>query len=203
MKNPLYTAFFHGWMLYFTVDFTIDKVFLDMYHCKLCQHESYTIIGFTQHMKVHSNVPNCSFTCGVPDCSRAFKKFSAFKSHLYRDHRGYQRYHRSVRFDQTDTALTCQIEVCHFTCTSLKDFIRHLKDHIDEGRAIKCPFKSCERTFSVKSTFASHVSRIHKNSKPEHLHETVFANPSQHDCQPSTSLDDSEGPEPGEVFVDL
>lgn len=148
-------------------------------------------------MKVHSNVPNCSFTCGIPDCSRAFTTFSAIKSHLYRDHRRYQRSHSRVRFDQTDTTLIYQLEYCHFTCTSLKDLIRHLKDHIDEGREIKCPFRSCERTFTVKSTFASHISRTHKNSQPEHLYEAVFANPPQPECEPCTSVDDSEGPESG------
>ncbi len=171
-----------------------------MYHCKLCQHESNTIVGFTKHMKGHSNVPNCCFTCGVADCSRAFTKFAAFRSHLYRDHKGYQKSRKGARFDQIDTTLICQIGYCHFTCTTLNDLIRHLKGHIDEGREIKCPFKSCERTFSVKSTFASHISRTHKNSPPELLNEAVFANPPQHVCQPCTSQDESEGPEPCEVF---
>lgn len=151
-------------------------------------------------MKVHSNFPYCSFTCGVPDCCRVFTKFAAFKSHLYRDHKGYQKSHRGGRFNQSDITLICQIEYCLYKCTSLKDLIRHLKDHIDEGREIKCPFKSCVRTFCVKSTFASHISRTHKNDQPEHLHDAVLANPSQLECQPCTSLDESEEPEPGEIF---
>lgn len=171
-----------------------------MFHCKLCQHESNNIVGFTKHMKGHSNVPNCCFTCGVPDCSRAFTKFAAFKSHLYRDHKGYQKSSKGARFEQIETTLICQIGYCHFTCTTLNDLFRHLQDHIKKGREIKCPFKSCERTLSVKSTFASHISRTHKNSPPELLNEAVFANPQQHECQPCTSQDESEGPQPCEVF---
>lgn len=167
-----------------------------MYHCKQCAHESKTLIGFTHHMKLHSNAPNCPFTCGVPGCTRAFSKFAAFKSHLYRDHDGYKS-HRSDRDEQIGTTLICQTDFCQITFTNLKEFLNNLKAHIQEGRKITCPFRGCEKTFGVKSTFASHISRIHKNSSAEHRHEVVFQhtsqeaqfeNPSQSVSQPSTSL---------------
>lgn len=149
-------------------------------------------------MKLHSNAPNCLFTCGVPDCTRAFRKFAAFKSHLYRDHKGYQRSRKSDRFERTDTTYRpiCQIEFCQIKCTNLKEFINHLKVHIEEGREIKCPFRGCEKKFGVKSTFASHMSRTHKNSTAEHINEAIFTNASQPLSQPSTSqIENDEQPE--------
>lgn len=36
------------------------------------------VLGFTRHMKLQSNAPNCPFTCDVPECSRSFRKFANF-----------------------------------------------------------------------------------------------------------------------------
>ena len=83
-----------------------------------------------------------------------------------------------------------------------------MKGHIQEGRKITCPFKGCEKTFGVKSTFASHSSRIHKNSSAEHVavfqhlsQEVQSENPSQPVSQPSTShIEDDEQPETRELY---
>ena len=172
-----------------------------MYHCKQCAHESKTIIGFTNHMKLHSNAANCPFTCGVPNCTRAFSKFAAFKSHLYRDHKGYKS-DKSTTDEPTGTTLSCQIEFCQGIFTNVKELLNHLKGHITEGRKITCPFRACEKTFGVKSTFASHISRTHKKSLageirevvfPHPAQETQFETPSQPVSPPSTSLSEYEG----------
>uniref|UniRef100_A0A3B1IPE7 C2H2-type domain-containing protein n=1 Tax=Astyanax mexicanus TaxID=7994 RepID=A0A3B1IPE7_ASTMX len=80
------------------------------------------------------------------------------------------------------------MEGCQFECSYLKGLISHLKDHIKQGRKINCPFRRCEKTFSVKSSFASHLSRAHKNSSVGHLHETVLVNVHE-TVRPSQSLD--------------
>ncbi|KAG9281964.1 hypothetical protein AMEX_G546, partial [Astyanax mexicanus] len=169
-----------------------------MYHCKVCNYESNAVVGFTQHMKLHSNSPNCPFACGVSECSRVFRKFAAFKSHLYRDHKSYQRSLRSSAYENIHRTLICQIEFCQSTFTNLKEFVNHLKSHIQEGRKIKCPFRGCEKEFGVKSTFSSHISRTHRNSSSEHVHETFFDNPHQNMGQSScteTEIVEELGPE--------
>lgn len=45
--------------------------------------------------------------------------------------------------------------------------------HIKEGRAVACPFKQCDKTFNVVSTFTSHLSRKHK-SREGHLIECII-----------------------------
>lgn len=47
--------------------------------------------------------------------------------------------------------------------------------HIKEGRTIVCPFKQCDKTFTVVSTFTSHLSRKHKRSEEGNLMDSVMA----------------------------
>lgn len=73
-----------------------------------------------------------------------------------------------------------------------------------------CTFQASDKTFSVKSAFASHISRVHKNSSAAHLHEVVYKqptreaqidNPSQPISRPSTSIiEDDERLETGEMY---
>ena len=137
-----------------------------MYHCKLCSYKSKAFVDFTCHMKLHSNVPNHPFTCGVPNCTRSFRKFSAFSSHIYRDHRSKQ------IVEQNRAALTCQVEDCKKTFADRKSLIHHLRGHIREGRKITCPFRGCYKVFGVLNSFSVHVSRLHKESSFKHVDET-------------------------------
>ena len=43
----------------------------------------------------------------------------------------------------------------------MSDFMLHLKRHLTENVAIACPFNKCNKIFTVKSSFTSHISRIH------------------------------------------
>ena len=36
--------------------------------------------------RTHSHDPNFLITCGRPGCCKAYKQFSSFKSHIYRNH---------------------------------------------------------------------------------------------------------------------
>ena len=61
-----------------------------MFHCKfnMCEHVSETVVQFIQHTKLHSNTPHYHYQCGVPDCTRLYRKAAVLKTHMYRDHRG-------------------------------------------------------------------------------------------------------------------
>lgn len=143
-----------------------------MFICMFCKHEFNTKVAFARHTKLHKNAPNQAFTCGVPDCAQSFRKFSACKSHIYRDHKEYQRTSKGSQFQLQDSII-CHIEGCYFECQNLKGLISHLKGHLQGGRAVVCLFRECSKTFCVKSTFASHISRAHKNSSVDHLVSTV------------------------------
>ncbi len=72
----------------FTLHCTYEvHVLTKMLCCQFCDRSFESVLSFFQHMKIHSHVPNADFKCGVPDCSRKFKKYTAFKAHIFRDHK--------------------------------------------------------------------------------------------------------------------
>lgn len=122
-------------------------------------------------MKIHSHVPNSVFECGIPDCSRTFKKFTAFKAHIFRDHK--DRPSKTSVEQLGIDALVCDIGTCQEKCSDLKNFVLHLKNHIKEGTRVPCPF-TCNKQFSFASTLTSHLSRKHRNSSAERLRHSVL-----------------------------
>lgn len=136
-----------------------------MIPCQFCSLKCGTVFEYVRHMRLHRHSANGSFKCGVTNCSMNFKNFNAFKSHSYRYHK---RQPASVSVAQLCTSdLMCHIDYCAVHCEDLTGFLSHLKTHLKEGTAVTCPFQQCKKTFSVLSTFTSHLSRCHKG-KTEH-----------------------------------
>lgn len=84
-------------------------------------------------MRTHSCLPNASFKCGFPECTRAFSKFSAFKSHTFRHKYGKNRTKPDGAGD-----LTCHIDLCSTKCEDIRGLLLHLKSHITEGKTVTC-----------------------------------------------------------------
>jgi hypothetical protein len=49
----------------------------------------------------------------------------------------------------------------------------HLKRHITDSLAVCCPFKKCDKTFTVKSSFTSYISRHHRDANAYNLCDKV------------------------------
>lgn len=75
--------------------------------------------------------------------------------------------------DGTDSA--------HAKCSHLKDFLTHLLNHIWENFSISCPFKNCDKLFTVKSSFTVHISQIHIYTNTYHLSFSVVQYAEQQD----------------------
>lgn len=140
-----------------------------MLPCQICGHKSNDIVAYVKHMRLHSSVPNVVFQCCMADCSRTFRKVAALKSHIYRHHK------EQVMEPRLSLAanLTCHVDFCSATCDSLTQFYSHLKMHIKEGRTVACPFKHCDKTFTVLSSFTSHMSRRHKKCAERSLIDSI------------------------------
>ena len=106
----------------------------------------------------------------MPNCKRSFRKCAGLKAHLYRDHK--KRDTEPSLSMPVD--LTCHVDFCSNKSDSLTDFYSHLKVHIKEGRAVACPFMHCDKTFTVVSTFTSHLSRKHKQSAEGNLMDSII-----------------------------
>ena len=54
----------------------------------LCSLNLATLANWLSHIRlVHSSDSSFAISCGIDQCSRTFKTFSAFNSHVYRNHR--------------------------------------------------------------------------------------------------------------------
>ncbi|KAL2083090.1 hypothetical protein ACEWY4_020863 [Coilia grayii] len=140
-----------------------------MFPCQICSHNCATIVSYVRHMKIHKNTPNLTFKCVLPDCSKTFRNFSTFKCHTYR--------HRVSRHVVSPTLhgveLSCHVDFCSARCETLTTFYSHLKTHIREGKTVVCPYRHCSKSFTVLSTFTSHMSRAHKNVAEKNLSESI------------------------------
>lgn len=128
-----------------------------MYVCKLCNHSSGSLKRFSEHFSVHRNVVNFDFPCGVPGCNRTFRNYSSFKTHVHRDHQPFSRKKDAQFF----CVSTWNCPLCAVKCEEIHDILSHLRVHIKHGVEIRCPFANCKKRFSVRSSFASHISRVH------------------------------------------
>lgn len=141
--------------------------------------------NYVQHTKLHSNAPNYHYQCGVPDCSRRYRKHTGLQIHMYRQHRSYLQAAGPILPDTSalppdtsalppDTPLKCLLEACAFKCDTLASLIKHLKMHIREGMVTRCPFRGCDCTFTHMMTFASHISRKHRCAEDSVLDNLVL-----------------------------
>lgn len=65
------------------------------------------------------------------------------------------------------------MDFCSTKCEDIQGLLLHLKSHITEGKTVLCPFRQCDKKFTVKSPFTSHVSRKHKDYSERSLVESI------------------------------
>lgn len=118
-----------------------------MLSCEKCAKMFSNIHIYFAHIRnVHRFDPDFKFVCGVNSCPVTLN-FSSLKNHLNK--------HETFKAKKTSNRLTCK--VCNFKTYLKSKFIAHFKSH-DQ---IVCPVKNCESTYSVYSSFTSHLSRFH------------------------------------------
>ncbi|XP_070406925.1 uncharacterized protein [Nothobranchius furzeri] len=169
-----------------------------MFNCKLvgCEHVFRNVHSYVQHTKLHSNVPNYQYQCGVPDCSWRCRKHTGLQIHMYRQHRSNPQTAGSTLPDTsalpTNAPLKCLVEVCAFKCSTLASLIGHLKKHISGGLETRCPFRDCDCTFTNVSSFASHICRKHRSVEDSVLNDVVLDRSIATEPLPGTSQSYSE-----------
>ena len=126
------------------------------FKCKQCCFSANTIPRYVKHVKVHRNHANFRFPCGISKCSCNFKTFCALQTHMYRNHTKPKpaRSHKCVN-------LSCQVEECTFKSSHLSSLCEHLNLHIRDGgnKFYFCPSSTCQKLFSVRSSFTSHLNQ--------------------------------------------
>lgn len=129
-----------------------------MIKCRFCYRTFQTLKGYVLHCRVHRNEPRCVFKCESTDCRQTFCTYAAFRAHFYRKH-------NEPAPPLTGTAIVsnfvCALSLCSNRFQTVQELLVHLKKHLVEGRAITCPIAGCQRTYTLKSSFTSHLSRKH------------------------------------------
>ncbi|XP_074657114.1 uncharacterized protein LOC141910282 [Tubulanus polymorphus] len=132
------------------------------YQCKECAYTSASLKRYVQHYRLHRNVPNLLFPCGVPGCSQEFRNYSTFNSHVSTNHLEYRRRVKLSCVDRSERdRLICSFDFCEQNCIDVLELVSHLKKHIREGREVNCPFANC--------TFKYNKYRYHVNWAQEEI----------------------------------
>ena len=134
------------------------------FKCNLCQFRSTSVAGYACHFRIHRNIPHFRFPCAFSTCIRTFCTYSAFKSHVFRDHNKATR-SATLTIRAHINNLQCNDTLCNKKCSSKEELLSHLCNHIKTGESVRCPYEYCNKFFNVKKTFRSHISRNHR-TKP-------------------------------------
>lgn len=127
-----------------------------MYECRICDFKTQSPYSYMKHFRVHSGA--ITVPCGVPGCTRAFRKMGAFYCHLSRD---YLHRQRSPNFLQNvGCTIRCEVASCQQSIP-FADMVKHLKVHIAAGQTITCPALGCGRKMAKRSPFSAHISIKH------------------------------------------
>ena len=135
-----------------------------MITCNICGKTCRNTFAYVRHMQTHSCMTNVSFKCGFPECRRGFQPFAFTLIAL----------NNTTKLDNAGD-LTCYMDLRSSKCEDIWGLLLHLKSHITEGKTVTCPIRQCDKTFTVKPTFTSHVSRKHKACSEESLVDSIVS----------------------------
>lgn len=142
--------------------------------CLLCNIRFETITKYVQHSRSHRHDRNVSFTCYIEGCGQVCHSYKGLTSHISRQHSDMETF--SHRYQCNDFSFRCTLDFCQRECVNFQELMAHLRQHIDSGLKVNCPFKDCGRQFHIKSSFSSHVSRYHRNYNIQNVDEQYVIN---------------------------
>lgn len=137
------------------------KAVATMFVCKFCSICIAELKQFCSHVKEHQHTANYRFGCGIQRCPASYQTFSAFRSHMHRNHR-YGRPQTKLIHIQGN--LACKVQACSYVAENFSSLCAHLRFHIKDGKKVTCPYDGCHKYFRVRSSFATHISRKHNKA---------------------------------------
>lgn len=138
-----------------------------MLSCYSCRYTTNDFKEYINHQKIHG-ISYGIIICGYPNCRQRYRTEESFRAHLNRTH-DFKFTDRSLklrlRIDCADAngKYVCSDNLCNkqFDCSF--DLINHMKTHIRNGSAIRCPFKKCKsKQYDKITSFSSHITRHHR-----------------------------------------
>lgn len=116
--------------------------------CPLCSHISRTMKGYVEHCEIHSNDYSKLFKCSVKGCKSEMPSYTAFRTHVYRDHQGVNSRNVSDQLLAANIGpFQCNVARCQQISSEMQELLKHLRQHITIGVIIQCPFTMCHKEF--------------------------------------------------------
>ena len=153
VKNFVFVLYFCSWIK--------SNISNKMFMCKTCSLKVSSVTAYVEHCRLHSNAPKARFPCCFQGCLKACSTHTALRQHICRAHSNRKSAETVARFRTVGLALRCGTPSCSTICTDTVSLVSHLHRHIRDGMPVECPIKSCQKKYSVKSSFSGHLSRDH------------------------------------------
>ena len=144
----------------------------EVFSCTYCEQQLKTLKGYVAHCRFHRNECNNTFPCPYRTCFRRCSSYKGFFSHVQRDH-GKQAKRDNTGYNNIAAPLQCQIAFCKQICDDIQDFLKHLREHIDVGTAVSCPFKWCF-IFQEIVIFIAHIVWIQDENQDNGLEHQII-----------------------------
>lgn len=146
-----------------------------MITCPRCNRSSANLRSLLVHLaKVHSNEPHFRIVCKLPkpigSCCSVFSSLASYKIHINRFH---SRLLMSDKWENSSLRTEILCSVCNAAVHSLQGLSSHYKEHCTDGVSVPCVVRHCRKTFSVYSSYTSHMSRSHKNVSLCHIRDEL------------------------------
>jgi len=148
---------------------------IKMITCPRCNRSSANLRSLLVHLaKVHSNEPHFRIVCKLPkpigSCCSVFSSLASYKIHINRFH---SRLLMSDKWENSSIRTEILCSVCNAAVHSLQGLSSHYKEHCTDGVSVPCVVRHCPKTFSVYSSYTSHMSRSHKNVSLCHIRDEL------------------------------
>ena len=163
--------------------------------CKLCSVSADTRAKLFRHYRLqHGHFSRvCPLPCLYGDCICTFQSFNAMKAHLSRVHNDTPRIAAPGGAYTGHALFTCPL--CNFKHPfSEETLFGHLRSHLRSHEMVPCPFKNCNYSTNVYSSFNAHKSRKHVGSSD--FDDNVILE--ENDSVPVTTTAESVGDAPAQ-----
>lgn len=136
----------------------------------MCIHIYHSRVHLLRHYRAKHSI--CSkvspLPCVYPDCPCTFPTHSALKTHLHRNHVV------DTGTCQSQTNISFKCSLCTLEQSISEDALfSHLRAHLKSHETVVCPYKSCNYSTNVYSSFNAHKSRVHHGGCLSDLQEGV------------------------------
>lgn len=159
------------------------------WNCKLCGIS----LSSKTHLRKHCRLKHSHFCrvsplpCLYADCICTFQSFGALKTHLSRYHTAESSFSKGGSL----VRLSLKCSLCTFQQPfSESIFFSHLRGHLRNHETVTCPYKDCNYSTNVYSSFNAHKSRVHHTSDwSDFCDEVIIPDDSHPICTSEISSD--------------